>query len=130
MRTEARISGSRIALEGITPREHLVEDHAEREDVAAMVCQQTLRLFRRHVRGGAQNDAGLCCVDTEGRRVREGGTSHGVPHGFRQPEIEHLDRTVRAELDVRRLQVTMDDSLLVGRLQGIDDLPRDRQRFL
>jgi hypothetical protein len=37
--------------------------------------------------------------------------------------------TVGGERDVRRLQVAVDDPLLVRRLKRIGDLTRDRQRF-
>ena len=47
--------------------------------------------------------------------------------GFRQPEVEHLHGAVRADFDVRRLQITMDDALLVRRLQRLGDLFRDQQ---
>jgi hypothetical protein len=39
--------------------------------------------------------------------------------GFRQAEVEHLDGAVRADSDVRRLQITMDDALFVRRLQRL-----------
>ena len=41
---------------------------------------------------------------------------------FRQPEVQHLHTAIVGELDVGRLQVAMDDSLLVRRIQRIGDL--------
>ena len=44
-------------------------------------------------------------------------------HRLRQSEIEDLHDAVGFRLDVRGLEVAMDDPLLVGRLQGFGDLP-------
>ena len=51
-------------------------------------------------------------------------------HRLRQPEVEHLDGAVRPHLDVRRLQIAMDDPLLVRGLERLGNLPRDRQRLV
>ena len=47
-----------------------------------------------------------------------------------QAEVEHLDRPVRPQLDVGRLQVAMDDAVLVGGFDRFDDLSRDWQCFV
>ena len=49
-------------------------------------------------------------------------------HRFGQPEVEHLHRAVGADLDVRGLEIAMDDALLVRGFQRLGDLLRDRQR--
>ena len=49
--------------------------------------------------------------------------------GLRQAEVEHLHRAVRRDLDVRGLQVAVDDALLVRGLERVGNLPRDRQRL-
>ena len=49
---------------------------------------------------------------------------------LREPEIEDLHRTVRRDLDIRRLEISMDDPLLVRRFERLADLPRDRQRLV
>jgi hypothetical protein len=41
--------GDRRALERKPAREHLVQDHAERKEVCAMVDRPAERLFGRHV---------------------------------------------------------------------------------
>ena len=51
-------------------------------------------------------------------------------HRLRQPEVEHLDDSVRADLDVGRLEVAVDDPVLVRRFERLGDLFRDRQRLL
>lgn len=43
-----------------------------------------------------------------------------------EPEVEHLDGAVIADLDVGGLQVAVDDALLVRRLERVGDLPADR----
>jgi hypothetical protein len=48
------------------------------------------------------------------------GAAHRIGK-LRQPEVEHLDRAVVAHLDVGRLQVAMDDALLVCRAERVDD---------
>ena len=48
-------------------------------------------------------------------------------HRLRQAEVEHLHRAVGAHLDVRGLQIAMDDPLLVRGFERLGDLLRDRQ---
>jgi hypothetical protein len=48
---------------------------------------------------------------------------------LRQPEIQHLHYAVRANLDVRRFEIAMDDSLLVRGLECFGNLLRDGQRL-
>ena len=43
----------------------------------------------------------------------------------RQPEVQHLHGAVLADLDVRGLQIPMDDTGLVGRFEGFGDLLGD-----
>ena len=92
-----------------------------------------LRLLGRHVGGRADDHAHL--------RSAPGAVSVGefvasaVADGARgsqrlgETEVEHLHRAVGADLDVRRLEIAMDDALLVRRLERVGDLPRDRQRL-
>ena len=47
-----------------------------------------------------------------------------------QPKIQHLDGAVSAHLDVGRLQVAMNDPLLMRGLQRLRDLLGDRQRLV
>ena len=49
--------GHVFAVKGASPRQHLVQHAAECPDVAALVGLSSLRLLRRHVRGGAEDDA-------------------------------------------------------------------------
>ena len=54
----------------------------------------------------------------------------GWVYGFRETEVEHLDGAVGADLDVRRLEIAMDDAALVRGFEGLGDLLRDRQRLV
>ena len=56
-----------------------------------------------------------------------------VPAGsiaFANPKSKHLHRPVRSDLDVRRLQIAVDDPLLVRRFERLRDLARDGQRLI
>ena len=61
--------------------------------------------------------------------VRRGRQRPGA-HQLRQAEVEHLHRAVGRDLDVRGLEIAVDDPLLVRRFERLGDLPRDRQRFV
>ena len=62
-----------------------------------------------------------------------GDTEIGIGNGaaaverLRKAEVEHLDGAIRPQLDVRRLQVAVDDAVLVGGFDRFDDLSRDWQ---
>ena len=49
---------------------------------------------------------------------------------LRQAKVQHLHGAVGPHLDVRRLQIAVDDPLLVRGFERLGDLPRDRQRFI
>ena len=131
--------GDIVTGEGTTPRHHFVQDAAERPDVRAFVGRAPARLLRRHVGGRAENHAHLSAwpaVASGKGGSRERRRILGVPrprrtrriHRFREPEVQHLHRAVPTDLDVRGLQIAMDDALLVRGFQGRRDLLRDRQR--
>ena len=93
------------------------------------------RLLRAHVGGRAQNHARLVVAgDGDRRRLRDA-TSRVDPASsasiaFARPKSSTLTVPSGAHLDVRRLQIAMDDALLVRRFERLGDLPRDRQRFV
>ena len=49
---------------------------------------------------------------------------------LREPEVQDLHSPVKAQLDVRGLEIAMDDALLVRGFKPFRDLLRDRQRFV
>ena len=48
----------------------------------------------------------------------------------RQPEVQHLDGAVGANLDVGRLEISVNTAVFVRGVERIGNLPRDRQRFV
>ena len=132
VRTAARTSLIGVAGKSGPAREHLVEDEPERPDVRALVYRLAPRLLRRHVGGRAENHA----AHRERSRTRERWRVQRVrtrPAGrsrSREAEIQHLHRAVGAQLDVRGLQIAMDDPLLVRRFESLGDLPGDRQGLI
>ena len=81
--------------------------------------------------GRAQDHPGL-------RRLQRQRRGHGQPgrhracglHRLREAEVEHLHRAVSANLDIRGLQIAMDDALLMRRFQRLSDLFCDGQSFI
>jgi hypothetical protein len=54
----------------------------------------------------------------------------GTVAEFRESEIEDLDRAIRSELDIRGLQIAMDNAPLVRRFERFGDLLRDWQHLI
>ena len=107
--------------------EHLVQYAPERPDVGALVDDLAARLLRAHVRGRAEDDAGRRHRGARYRRRRGDGFGGGWRgqriHRFREAEVEDLHGAITANLDVRGLEVAMDDALPVRGFQGFRDLP-------
>ena len=101
---------------------------------ARLSAGSPLRLLRRHVRRGAQDhpDAGVIagvvivgdCDDVRRDCARASSIAFARPKSstFTVPSLAHLD--------VRGLQIAMDDPLLVRRFERFGDLLRDRQRLV
>ncbi len=58
-----------------------------------------------------------------------GSRAFGLPR-FGEPEVEHLDRAVGSQLDVRRFEIAVHDALLVRRLKRFGDLQCDGDCFV
>jgi len=125
-------------------RQHLEQHDAKRPDVRALVDRPPLRLLGTHVRRRAEDPARHRPSVGQGRRrsqvrlkpdatyvVTCAAVASGFSrtHGLGQPEVEHLHRAVSADLDIRGLQIAMNDPLLVRRFEGVRDLFCDRQRL-
>ncbi len=106
---------NRVGAEGLFPGQELVEHRAEREDVGAGVDSQPLDLFRRHVVRGAHHLAGL---------------GHVRRSLVNQTEVENLHLSVLADMDVRWLQVAMDDSPGVREAEAVRDLLHDAEDLI
>ena len=104
-----------VSGEGRLAGEHLVEQGAERVEVAAGAGGLAERLLGRQV----------------GHRADEGAAAHSGP-GLRrgQAEIAEPGAPVVVDPDVRRLQVAVDDAARVGVLERAGDVRRDLDRPL
>ena len=123
----------RVGFERQPSRQHLVRHHAERIDVAPCVELGALELLRAHI-GGRTEDLPLL---RQLRLVLRRGAAT-----LRDAEVEHLHdvhlRATRREVDVRGLQIAVDDALLVRLLKraahlaqdAIDTLGRERAALL
>ncbi len=119
-RLDGRVSG-----ECSLPGEHLVEDRAERKNVAPLVDHRAPHLLRRHVADGSHHGAGLGL-----RRHRGRGSLRLLrPFDLRQPEVEDLHVPVREDEDVLRLEIAVNDALRVRGGQAPSDLQRDLDRL-
>jgi len=107
----------RVAGERHLPGEHLVEDDPERVQIRARVNGRAARLLRGEVLRGANDRSGL-------RHLRRAGACDA--------EVRHLQPAVRADDDVVRFDVAVDDPVAVRERERTEDLPRvvdcDRDR--
>ena len=88
------------------------------------------RLFRRHVGGRPENHAHL-----RGPGGERGGVGHLacawsvlLRQRLGEAEVEDLHRAVGADSDVGRLQVAVNDALVMRGFERVGDLFRNRQR--
>jgi hypothetical protein len=101
-----------LAAEGTLPHQQLVEDHANREHVAASVEGLAAHLLRAHVVDGPDHHAGL-------REPRVAAEELG------DPEVHDLGGAVIEQPDVAGLDVAMDDPALVRVGEPAADLDHD-----
>ena len=116
------VSGIR-ACKQLTTGDHLVQHHAERPDIGALVHRLPAGLLGSHVGGGAEDETRLRGVHREGWRVhRVGIDMTTLLDGLREAKIQNLDHAVRTQFDIRGLQIAMDDPVIVCRLERAGDL--------
>ncbi len=89
-----------IPLKREDPRQHLVENDSQRPDVGALVNGFALRLLRRHVGDGTHGRSLAGQLDLAGE--------------LRQAEVQDLHYPVGCDEHVGRLDVAVDNALLVG----------------
>ena len=123
--TEGERFGDVLAFEGAFSGQHLVQHNPKRPDVGALVNGLAPGLLRGHVGRGAYDHPRRCALI--GQRGGVGVRCAGRGHGLGEAEVEDLDRAVGADLDVRGLEITMNDALLMRGFQRFRDLSRDGQ---
>src|SRR5262249_13424229 len=106
---------------------HLEQQTPERPDVRSLVERFPAHLFRAHVRWRAQEPWSDCFFGYQ--RLWRGSVAACSVPDLRDAEVEHLDDAVRRHLDIRRLEVTMNDAPLVRGFERCGDLTRDLQRL-
>ena len=99
-----------LRLERAASAQQLVQNHRRRKDVCAMIDTLPTDLFGRHVVDGAHHH-----VAARQLRRDEAG----------QAEVEDFDRAAVGDVNVCRLDVAMDDAVLVGVVEPLADFRRD-----
>ncbi len=112
----------RVASKWQRARAHFIQHSAEREQVGAGIEFLPLNLLGRHV-----SDRAECCAGAGKVLLRaDGRVAHGnvfrLQRHFRKPEIENLRLTSIRDEDVRWLDVPVDDSFRMCRVERIGDL--------
>ena len=106
--------------------QHLEQDAAEGPHIGSSVGSLSLDLLGRHVCRGTEQRA------RHGHHRRcmrqQAADGRGFDH-FRQAKIQDLDRPVHLDLDVGRLQIAMDDAVVMRVLHALGNLARNRQRI-
>ena len=120
-----RLDGG-IAAECAFPRQHLVQDRAERKDVGSLVRRPAADLFGRHISNGSKDGARL---RSQRRRLAAGQSGMLRLDQLRQTEVEDFDSSILGDEDVLRLQVPVDDPFFMRRSEPACDLRRIVERF-
>ena len=111
------------AVERRLPHQQFIQQHPQAVDVRTRIDVDAaeLGLLRAHVR--RRPDQSM--EPSDERLVRQ-----RLPRGLRDPEVDHLrhrDVVIDRHEDVRRLDVAMDDALLVRVLDGVANLDEQPQ---
>jgi hypothetical protein len=135
VRVVAQHGGNRVAdvvaLKDARRGQHFEEHAAERPDVGAFVDRLPACLFRRHVRGCAENDTGLRHRRRRNRRRhRYSGRHRSRLERPRQAKVQHLDGAIGTNLDVGGLEIAVNDALLMRRFERVGNLPRNPDRLV
>ena len=110
----------RLAGERTRAGQHLAQDHAEAEDVGAMVRLFPANLFGRHVADRPHHDPGGG-QGLSGLQFRTCGVRALDPQ-LGETKVEDLQPTVRCHEDVVGLEVAVDDAAVVRRGETLRDL--------
>jgi hypothetical protein len=118
--------GGRLAAERTAAGRHLVEHHAEREEIGAGIGRQHAQLFGRHVGKGADRQS---LLGEGGLGMEAHGVGGLVLAELGETEVEDLHPAVAVDHDVAGFEIAMLDPLGVRRSQGIGERHGDPQEF-
>jgi hypothetical protein len=124
LRIRVEDDGRRIPGEWRPSRRHLVEYGTEAEQIRPGVELFTARLLRRHEGHSADRCPGNREMFLRDGGGRQGGRGGPLPLRFRQTEIENFCLAALRDEDVRRLDVAMNDLLLMRRVERVGNLNR------
>ncbi len=103
---------------GCSSRRELVEQHAEREEVAARIAAIGLQLLGRHVGRRARSEVLLL------------GEEIGIVRVAREAEVDEHGLARWPQDEVLRLEIEMDDVLLVHAVHGVGERRTDARHLL
>ena len=121
--------GGGLASERRSSGQHLEQHAAERPDIRQSPGRSRSCLLGTHVGGCPQQHATRAAAGHR-RRLRQVRLRRRRLEDLGQAEVEHLDPPFRCDVDVRRLQVAVNDALLVSGLERLGNLSGERGRFL
>ena len=114
--------------ERLFPRSHLIQHHAEREDIRSRVQRLIPRLFRGHIHRGSRQHT------HSGQRIflRRTAVRRDVLVAYQlgQAKVEDLRAAVSSKEDIRRLDIAMNNAFGMRRDQRIRHLDRDLEQLL
>jgi len=129
-----------LPFEGAASGDHLVENAAEAEEVAACVGFRALQKFGGHVLKGSDDGA---LLGERGHGCGKRSQIHGRRGRRKSADRLRRNRHLRfgqakspstcatfSQHDVRRLQIAMDDALLMRLLQGLSDFGSNLQDLI
>jgi hypothetical protein len=93
-------------------------------------AQMSARLLRAHIISGTENYTRLGHSLIARGRLRRIDALHCARQSFGQAEVQNLCCSLGCDLDVGRLQVAVNRSLPMRRIQPLDNLAADVQRFI
>ncbi len=106
-------------MEGAFAGQHFIENGSEAKDVGAIIDGLAAHLLGRHIAGGADDHAGIGTV----------GDRRGIAIGFSltmdqfgQSEVQNFDAAVFGEEEILRLEIAVNDALVVRSGESMRDL--------
>ena len=116
-----------VSLERLLPRRHFVKHQTERKQIRTRIQVFAAHLFGRHISYRAERGprARQIRVRAHGYAARRYCLAHVLRHQLCQPKIEHLCLPALGDKNIRGLNVAMDDSLAVRRLERVGDVDAD-----